>query len=167
MKRFVVRSALALTFVTAFMVFSVFPANAQTISHTPGVSPYPLFIATPLKGCAVTYITLRDSQPPTLTCVKRETKGEVPFTNITSCYNPAETLYIIGDQGTVCFAGQGYLGFHLTHVYEAVAGDYGWLKMYPSGQQNGFFFSFYDGYSEFDYYPFDGHHDITQICLHC
>lgn len=97
MKRFVVRSTLVLTFVAVFMVFSAFSANAQTISHTPGVSPYPLFTATPLKGCAVTYITLRGSQPPILKCAKKGNKGNIPLTKMTSCYNPAQThkLWVI------------------------------------------------------------------------
>lgn len=170
------------------MVPTTFPVLKQRFFHAIGVVGTLLILlltttlpsyaftgtqpASVAQTCSVTRIVAHGTQPPTITCLRWEnTRHPVPNTSNGVCgNNPVAEIW--GDQGNVCFYGKGYLGYHMTHVYEYYfslpISNQGWLKMYPSGYNNGFFYN-YTGFGTVAYnvYPFDFQHDFTQICLQC
>lgn len=170
---------IASTVVIASMFFAllvlVFPSQASALSITPEPS---------IPGnCARIAVILHGFQTPTTLCLqtrgstssKADIASQAALVKASTPCNQYLTLEITGELNgypqDVDFYCVGYDTIHITHMtfLESPSGyGNGWLRIYPSGTNNGSYWSYTGGNTVYyGNYPMTGNYDTTQVCVGC
>ncbi len=152
-----IRGILVCFVLTALTMAFASPASAQMGTQAGSFT----------EGCAVTSVVLHGQQPATIACLKHTdtTLAVSPNTSRSGC-NGYNLMVSDSHSHAWCFKGTGYLAYRINDIWGFTSNNYnGWFRIYPNGSTNGWFQTWNSPGQIYDYFPYDGQHSITQICI--